>query len=119
TIPSGSKHTITVTSVTGNLGAFLDTTYPGTNGSGVNNSGGLVAITIPAQGVPASGSFKLSNVLLSLAGTTIGQSVSASISVSSASGNVTLGPSSVVVISNILPLLNATTNPPGLVPGTQ
>jgi len=98
-------------------GARLDTTRVDTTGTGVNNAGSLVAITLDPQAAPAAGSFTLRNVLLSMAGgVQAGGAVFANVNVISQAGNVTLTGNPVLIVSNVLPMLNSTTNPPALQP---
>lgn len=95
----------------------LDTTRTDVGNTGVNNSSSLVAITIPAQAVPAGGAFLLRNVLVSMAGgAVVGNPISANVNVLSTAGNTVLTGSPVVVVSTVLPQLNSTTNPPALLP---
>jgi hypothetical protein len=97
-------------------GVTLDTARPdpGFTG-GVNQAGSLVGIFMPAQAVPAAGSFTLRNVLLGLnGGVTAPNGVFANINVLSASGNVVLTGSPVVVITGTAPMLSSTTAPPAL-----
>jgi hypothetical protein len=121
TVPA--DHAIGITANTMPVAVALDTTRTDTGLSGVSNSGSLVAITIPAQAVPAGGSFVLRNVLLSLAGAaTAGNPVNINVNVISQTGNtvLTFPVTPLTVVSNILPMLNSTTNPPTLnavVPG--
>jgi hypothetical protein len=90
----------------GNLaGSFLAAGAPTI--SSVNNSGGQIIIAIPAQAVPATGSFTLSGVLVALAdsGKT---TLNATLSVSP--GNnvlITAGQNVATVISTILPGIKA------------
>ena len=96
-------------------GVVLDTTRTDTGTTGVSQTGSLVAITLPAQAVPAPGTFTLRNVVLSLAGGVVsGSSVSTNVNVVSQSGNVVLTGNPVVIISAALPYLSSTTNPPAL-----
>lgn len=115
TLPT--DHNIKVTSA-GSVTAALDTTRADTGSTGVNQASSLVAVLIPAVTAPVVGpivTFTVSNVLLSLnGGTTIGGSVSANINLVSASGNSVLTGSPIVIISNVLPMLNSTTQPPVL-----
>lgn len=98
-------------------GVTLDTTRADTGATGVSNANSLVAVMLPAQPVPAAGSFTVRNVLLSAAGAlTSGAAVSANVNVLSQSGNVTLTGSPIVIINSALPMLNSTTNPPALQP---
>jgi hypothetical protein len=69
----------------------------------VNNETGQIVVLVPAQGVPANGSFSLANVLVSLFGAT-GTTLDASVSVSP--GNnvfITAGQNVARVISSIQP----------------
>jgi hypothetical protein len=118
-----NTHAINVTNGGGNVMGFaaaLDTTRVDTGGTGVNQAGSLVAITIPAFTPPAAGpvgTFTLNNVVISLAGgTTSGQSVSANINVLSQTGNFVLTGAPIKIIDLVLPALSSTTNPPTLVP---
>jgi hypothetical protein len=113
-----ASHPIEIFGSTMPVAVVLDATRPepGFVG-GVNNAGSLVAITIPAQAVPAGGSFTLRNVVLSMAGgAVVGNPISANVNVLSTAGNTVLTGSPVVVVSNVLPMLNSTTAPPELLP---
>jgi len=94
-------------------GVALDTTRTDTGTTGVSQTGSLVALTLPAQAVPANGTFTLRNVLLALnGGVTPGNPVNANVNVISQSGNVVLTGSPVQIITTTAPMLNSTTNPP-------
>jgi len=96
-------------------GVILDTTRTDTGATGVSQGGSLVALTIPAQAVPAAGTFTLRNVLLGLnGGVTAGNPINANVNVISQSGNVVLTGSPVQIITTTAPMLNSTTAPPAL-----
>jgi len=96
-------------------GVALDTTRTDTGTTGVSQGGSLVALTLPAQAVPANGTFTLRNVLLGLnGGVTAGNPIAANINVISQSGNVVLTGSPIQIITTTAPMLNSTTAPPTL-----
>jgi hypothetical protein len=105
-LPAG--HVVQIVGATGSFIAFPPTVATST-------TGGPVTITLPAQAAPAAGTFVLQNVLVSLAGGG-GGSVSANISVTSASGNTSTTGGPVVVVTSPLNTLDGPTgtNPPAL-----
>lgn len=97
-------------------GVILDTTRTDTGTTGVSQTGSLVALTLPAQAVPAAGTFTLRNVLLALnGGVTPPAGVAVNVNVISQSGNVVLTGSPTTVVTATAPMLNSTTAPPALV----
>ena len=110
-LPAG--HLISIVNTTGSFVALPPTIA-------TSNVGGPLTITIPAQAAPAAGTFTVQNVLGSLAGGG-GGSVSANISVQSASGNTSTTGAPVVVLTTPLNTLDGAsgTNPPGLTTGTN
>jgi hypothetical protein len=110
-LPAG--HVVSITNLTGSFVGLPPTVT-------TSNTGGPVTITIPAQAVPAAGTFTLANVLGSLAGAG-GGSVSANISVTSASGNTSTTGGAQVVLTAALATIDGPTgtNPPGLTTGTN
>jgi hypothetical protein len=115
TYPAGRP--IAITSVT--PGAFTGGAPTVTNLT-ISNSTGQIVINVPAQpaGSPA-GSFSLTGVLVSLAGTNF-TTLDANISVSQGSGIlIGAGQNVAKVITSIQPGINTTTAPPALLTGTQ
>jgi hypothetical protein len=120
--PAG--HLITLTDGMVDAAPVFDPGIPGTQGggSGMLLSAGTLVISMPAftpAAVGAAGTITVSNVLLSLAGGTVAnQDVKANINVASQNNTVLLTGAPVVVIGQVLPSINSTTNPPGLTTGT-
>jgi hypothetical protein len=121
TVPGGlNEHRIEI-APGGMAGVSLDTTRPdpGFGNSGVNNAGSQVALLILGSGAaaPTGGTFTLRNVLLSLAGAaTVGNPININVNAVSQTGNtvLTFPTTPLTIISNVLPMLNNTTNPPVL-----
>ena len=118
-LPAG--HVISITGATGSFAVAGQTpTVSSATGTPPVNNGGPLTITIPAQAVPAAGTFTVSNVLGSLAGAG-GGAVSANITVQSASGNTSTTGAPVTVVTAALNTLDGPTgtNPPGLATSTN
>jgi hypothetical protein len=120
-------HKITIVNGAPSLAAAIDVTRADTGTNGVSFANGLIGITIPAIADPlalcpgpAGCAFAVTNMVVSTAGaTTSGQAILAGLNVISQAGNTTMAGSPVTVLSQVLPHLNSTTNPPALVANTN
>jgi hypothetical protein len=105
--------------ISGQTGSFVGAGSPTVTDATISNATGQIVVNVPAQGAAATGSFSLTGVLVSLAGTNF---TNLEVTVSVSPGNnvlIVAGQNVATVITSIQPGINTTTAPPALLANTQ